>query len=69
MMRENFKLNTIELPINRDFSYEQRHKHLERKLYWHSAKIESHFWSSQEFHYSSRPIPTSSNQSGDSPLT
>ena len=30
MLRENFKLNTIELPINRDFSYEKR-KRLRKK--------------------------------------
>ena len=30
MLRENFKLNTIELPINRGFSWD---KHLERKPY------------------------------------
>ena len=32
MLRENSKLNTIELPINRDFSYETE-GHLERKPY------------------------------------
>ena len=42
MLRENSKLNNIELPINRGFSYEKRGEHLERKNYWHSAKIESH---------------------------
>ena len=42
MLRENFKLNTIELPINRGISYEKRGEHLEIKHYRHSAKIESH---------------------------
>ena len=36
------KYHCIELPINRGFSYEKKGKHLERKHYWHSAKIESH---------------------------
>ena len=31
MLRENSKLNTIELPINRGFSYEKRGERLERK--------------------------------------
>ena len=64
MLRENSKLNTIELPINKGFSYEEKGEHLERKHYQHFAKIKS----SQEFHCSSRPIPISSNQIGDSPL-
>ena len=68
MLRENSKLNTIELPINRAFSYEKE-RTLREKTLRHSAKIESHLQSSQEFHCSSKPIPTSSNQSGDSPLT
>ena len=68
MLREDSKLNTIEFPINRGFSYEKKGEHLERRHYWHSAKIESHLQSSQEFYCSSKPIPTSSNQSGDSPL-
>ena len=42
MLRQNSKLNTIELPINRDFSYEKGGEHLERTHYWHSAEIESH---------------------------
>ena len=42
MLRENSKLNTIELLINKGFSYEKMEEHLERKHYWHSAKIESH---------------------------
>ena len=61
MLRENFKLNTIELPINKGFSYEKMGEHLERKHYRHSAKIESHLQSSQAFHCSSRPIPIPSN--------
>ena len=31
MLRENSKLNTIELPINRGFSYEKKGEHLERE--------------------------------------
>ena len=31
MLRENSKLNTIELPINKGFSYEKRGGHLEKK--------------------------------------
>ena len=42
MLRENSKLNIIELPINRGFSYEKKDRHLERKHYGHSAKIGSH---------------------------
>ena len=68
MLRGNSELNTIDLPINRGFSYEKRHRHLKRKPYWHYAKIKSHHESLQEFHCSSRPISTSSNQSGDFPL-
>ena len=31
MLRENSKLNTIELPINRGFTYEEKGRNLERK--------------------------------------
>ena len=31
MLRESSKLNTIELPINRGFSYEKMGEHLERE--------------------------------------
>ena len=31
MLRENSKLNIIELPINRGFLYEKRGEHLEKK--------------------------------------
>ena len=41
MLRENSKLNTIELHINRGFSYEKRGKHLERKHYRHCQNRES----------------------------
>ena len=65
MLRENSKLNTIELPINRDFSYEKEDKEIEReKPYWHSTKIESSL-NPKEHLYSLKIklIPTSSNQS------
>ena len=42
MLRGNSELNTIDLPINRGFSYEKRHRHLKIKAYWHYAKIKSH---------------------------
>ena len=31
MLRGNSELNTIDLPINRGFSYEKRHRHLKEK--------------------------------------
>ena len=65
MLRENSKLNTIESPINRGFSYEKEGTEIEReKPYWHFAKIESSL-NPKEHPYSLKIklIPTSSNQS------
>ena len=69
MLRENSKLNMIELPINRGFSYEKKGEPGEKKTLLTLCQNRESSLSSQEVHCSSRPIPTSSNQSGDSPLT
>ena len=41
MLRENFKLNTIQLPINKGFSYEKK-GNTQRENTIDTAKIESH---------------------------
>ena len=66
MLRENSKLCTIKLPINRGFSYEKKGD-TERENPTNTPPNRESSLSSQEFHCSSRLIPTSSNQSGNSP--
>ena len=69
MLRENSKLNMIELPINRGFSDEKKRRTLKEKNTTDTLPNKESSLKFTRFRCSSSPIPTSSNQSGDSPLT
>ena len=66
MLRENFKLNMIKLPINRGFSYEKKMRNKERKTILTLCQNKESSLSSKEHPCSLKIklIPTSSNQSG-----
>ena len=66
MLRENFKLNMIKLPINRGFSYKKKMRNKERKTILTLCQNKESSLSSKEHPFSLKIklIPTSSNQSG-----